>query len=70
MLRQVQTRTLDAAGILLALSIFTLRIRLAAEWKILNTEVRELELRDILAVAGGVLIGIVIWVVLLKGGAA
>jgi len=33
-------------------------------------EVRELGLRDILAVAGGVFIGIVIWVVVLKGGAA
>jgi hypothetical protein len=31
--------------------------------------VRELELRDILAVAGGVVIGIIIWVVVLKGGA-
>jgi len=33
-------------------------------------EVRELELRDILAVAVGVVIGIVVWFVVLKGGAA
>ena len=32
-------------------------------------EVRELGFRDILAIAGGVFIGIVIWVVVLKGGA-
>ena len=32
--------------------------------------VRELSLRDIVAVAGAVLIGIVIWVVVLKGVAA
>jgi len=31
---------------------------------------RELGLRDILAVAVGVVIGIVIWFVVLKGGAA
>jgi len=31
---------------------------------------RELGLRDILAVATGVVIGIVIWFVVLKGGAA
>jgi hypothetical protein len=30
-----------------------------------NTEVRESGLRDILAVAGGVVIGIVIWIVVL-----
>jgi hypothetical protein len=35
-----------------------------------NREVRELGLRDILGVAGGVVIGIVIWFVVLKGGAA
>jgi len=32
--------------------------------------VREVGLRDILTVAGGVVIGVVIWVVVLKGGAA
>ena len=35
-----------------------------------NREVRQLGLGDILAVAGGGVIGIVIWVVVLKGGAA
>jgi len=35
-----------------------------------NEEVRELGLRDMLAVAAGVVIGIVIWFVVLKGGAA
>jgi hypothetical protein len=33
-------------------------------------EVRELGLRDIIAVAGVVLTGIIIWFVVLKGGAA
>jgi hypothetical protein len=37
--------------------------------KVQNTEVSELGHRDILAVATGVVIGIVIWVVVLKGGA-
>jgi hypothetical protein len=32
-----------------------------------NRDVRELGLRDILAVAAGVVIGIVIWLVVLKG---
>ena len=35
-----------------------------------NREVRELGLTDILAVAAGVVTGIVIWFVVLKGGAA
>ena len=38
--------------------------------KVLKAKIIALRVRDILAVAGGVIMGIIIWVVVLKGGAA